>query len=473
MAAAAAATVLVGVGTAAAYLRFSYPKIAAAPAAAAAAGAPAVGACRVRFRGSVAAQVFYPTAQPDRPASYPLFRRPDTLAHMAAAVKKPLFLFQMFGLDRAATPAVTATGPARGAPPPPVAAAAAAAGNNNNNNPKLPVVVFSHGLYGHCDVHAAMSCQLARRGYVVVVLEHEGRAASYARTEVDAQVLTYKYPPDMSDADQQGGHAAFLRFCRDFRRPILEQREREIARVVQCLRGHGGGDDGGVYPLRGETGLPFGVADDVGEFALEWGAGGEAKAAAERHCRSLLAACDPDNLILVGHSFGGATAVLAAQSELPDLRGAFRCCVLFDPWTECLDESVLDKGLGDLPVFSLLSGGWIKNNFYHLTERLFSPKTTRNLVWAALPGTLHQWVADTPCWFPWWLSRLTKQTGDLEPGLALARTVEATLLHIGGRGGGAATELAPHLERLGMVRLDKHTRPPPTPTRESESESKL
>ena len=97
------------------------------------------------------------------------------------------------------------------------------------------------------------------------------------------------------------------------------------------------------------------------------------------HCRELLAACDPANVILAGHSFGGATAIVVAQSELPALRGAFRCCLLFDPWTECLDETVLEKGLGDLPTFSLLSAGWACNNFFGLTQRLSSTYRRRGL----------------------------------------------------------------------------------------------
>ena len=129
-------------------------------------------------------------------------------------------------------------------------------------------------------------------------------------------------------------------------------------------------------------------------------------------------------LILAGHSFGAATAIFAAQSKLPGLQNVWKCCLLYDPWTECLDQKVLDQGLGNLPTFTLLSGEWPNNNFYHLTEQLLSPERTSRLVLATLPGTLHQWVADTPCWFPWWLSHVTKQTGDMEPSAALRATIE-------------------------------------------------
>ena len=385
-AAAAAAALLLSVPL---YYRFTYPRFSILQ---------TVGACRVRFRGSVAAQIYYPTSKPQSaaPTSYPLFRSP-ALASMATAVNKPLFLFKLFGVDRASTPCFTTTG-ARGGPPPPP-----------TSGGSLPVIVFSHGLYGHCDVHASMASHLAARGYIVVVMEHEGGAASYCCSEESNTIHEYMVPPTMTEDQQSKGYDAFLELCRDFRRPMLEKREKEIERVVQCLRGE---TKDGMYPLQGDTGLPF--TDEQGV----------SKEAAEQQTTELLAAMDSENLILAGHSFGAATAIFAAQSKLPGLQNVWKCCLLYDPWTECLDQKVLDQGLGNLPTFTLLSGEWPNNNFYYLTEQLLSPERTSRLVLATLPGTLHQWVADTPCWFPWWLSHVTKQTGDMEPSAALRATIE-------------------------------------------------
>ena len=107
----------------------------------------------------------------------------------------------------------------------------------------------------------------------------------------------------------------------------------------------------------------------------------------------------------------------------------------------------INQGLGDLPTFCLLSDGWSRNKFYPLTQQLFAPETTTNVVVATLPGTQHQWVADTVFWFPKFISELTKQTGAMEPRLALKATVSASLRLIAG------DPLPWELERLGMVTL--------------------
>jgi hypothetical protein len=421
--AAAAAAALLSLPAAAAYYRFSYPRMTLSTSSA----KHAVGACRVRFRGSVAAQIYYPIIEPQSAApSYPLFR-PSVISNMASALSKPLLLFKLFGLDRASNPCFTTTS-SRGCPPPPPI----------SGEKKLPVIVFSHGLFGHCDVHTAISSQLAQQGYIVVVMEHEGGAASYCCDEESNTIHEYVVPPTMTEEQKSKGYDHFLELCRDFRRPMLEKREKEIERVIQCLRGE---TKDGMYPLQGDTGLPF-MDDQV--------VSKEAKEAANQHMALLLTSLDPENLILAGHSFGAATAIFTLQSKLPGLRNAWKCCLLYDPWTECLDQKVLEQGLGDLPTFTLLSGEWPTNNFYRLTEQLLSPERTSRLVLATLPGTRHQWVADTPCWFPWWLSSLTKQTADMEPTQALRATVEASCKLLEKYD---VTNVVEELERQGMIQL--------------------
>ena len=107
----------------------------------------------------------------------------------------------------------------------------------------------------------------------------------------------------------------------------------------------------------------------------------------------------------------------------------------------------IKQGLGDLPTFCLLSDGWSRNNIYPLTQQLFAPEKTTNVVVATLPGTQHQWVADTVFWFPKFITDLAKQTGAMEPRLALKATVCASLRLIAG------DPLPWELEKLGMVTL--------------------
>ena len=55
-------------------------------------------------------------------------------------------------------------------------------------------------LYGNADLHTGLANRLAARGYLVLVLEHEDRSASYCRTERDGAVLTYAPPPEQTPA---------------------------------------------------------------------------------------------------------------------------------------------------------------------------------------------------------------------------------------------------------------------------------
>ena len=367
-----------------------------------------VGACRVRFPTGPAAQVYFPTTatQAEAADSY-AYMRPAALAAMCRTLRKPEWLFELFGLGRAPCPCITSLKQdGLGLRPP-------AAGKPGG----LPIILFSHGLYGHCDLHATLGRQLAQQGYVVVVIEHEGRAASYCRTE-KGEVKTYQNPPEMS-AEQAASREGFLGFCRDFRRPILAHREREMATIVRCLQKRV------ARALRGD--------------GDEFGAGKEDQAAfhlAQEHLDDLLNRVDIRRMVMAGHSFGGCSAIITVQSELPELKGAFKGCLLFDPWTDPLPTSALEKGLGALPTFVLLSEYWAGMPIEHagmfeLTSRLLRPNATSRAIVGALPGSKHAWVTDVPFWFPGAMGRVTKQCGAVAADECLRKTVDASLELLG------------------------------------------
>lgn len=71
--------------------------------------------------------------------------------------------------------------------------------------------------------------------------------------------------------------------------------------------------------------------------------------------QKLLSTIDVSRLLLAGHSFGAATAIQIAQSENAALKGAFKACLLYDPWTEPIPDAALQKGI-DLPTLTMTSG---------------------------------------------------------------------------------------------------------------------
>lgn len=377
-----------------------------------------VGAVRVRFHGGVAAQLYYPTKHSRTNTlqeSYRYFRR-NAMVGLAQALGVPVAFFQLFGLDRARSPCLTCL--EDGSPPPAV-------------DKKLPVIVFSHGLFGDLDMHSAYSRQIAEQGWVVVVLEHEDHSASYAKTET-GEVLKIARPDPMPTKDQLENHReTFWPFARTFWGPMLKQRVLEIATVVEGMR------NGTAYLLRGDNGEPY---DDE-----------EKQDAANKHVHALFSQMDTTQMVMAGHSFGGATAILAVQSELPALQNAFSSLLLYDPWVEPLPEDSLDEGLGDMPTLMILCGEWgdkNENKFFSLTERL--AEQSPHLEMGTLPGTLHRWVTDTQFWFPWILSWLIGHCGSMEPRAAMRRTVDASLAMLQRE---SSVDLALPFEDYGMQRL--------------------
>ena len=159
--------------------------------------------------------------------------------------------------------------------------------------------------------------------------------------------------------------------------------------------------------------------------------------AAEAHCRHLLSKIDVGRMHIAGHSFGGATAILAVQSSLPALSEdpPFKSCLLFDPWVEPLPERAFARGMGDLPTLAICSGAWgcdQKAKFYDQIERLLLDKSVSpRSVLATMPGTLHNWVADGPFWGPWTLLKFMDLAADVAPDVASSNTVEAACAFMG------------------------------------------
>ena len=86
-------------------------------------------------------------------------------------------------------------------------------------NQKLPVLLFSHGIGGNCEIYSQLCADIADAGFVVVALEHEEGSASYAMNSNGDEIF-YKFPPkDMPYTREK---------VVKFRETFLEQRKREV-----------------------------------------------------------------------------------------------------------------------------------------------------------------------------------------------------------------------------------------------------
>eukprot|EP01062_Namystynia_karyoxenos_P067309 TRINITY_DN6122_c0_g1_i1.p1 TRINITY_DN6122_c0_g1~~TRINITY_DN6122_c0_g1_i1.p1 ORF type:complete len:405 (+),score=136.08 TRINITY_DN6122_c0_g1_i1:79-1215(+) len=156
----------------------------------------------------------------------------------------------------------------------------------------LPLLIFSHGLFGNCDMYTQLCRELASYGCVVVALEHQDGTATGTTT------VPYRRPPahvSISNRDS----------VREFRLPFLEHRRAELLAAIQYL-----------------TAPP-----------------------AEVH--PLLRGCDVSRLICAGHSFGAASMVFAAEQVRPAL------LLLYDTWATPLPAGC--RVPSGIPVVNVLS----------------------------------------------------------------------------------------------------------------------
>lgn len=187
-----------------------------------------VGCRRIRFPDGPAAQVFFPAREIDdaeaaRKAqkAYPYMRR-EAFNGLVSWLRKPMFVMKTFGIHLWHTPCSPSAHPL----------SPMDKGKNGVTVPAtgLPVMIFSHGLGGHSDLHATLGQLMARKGFVVFALEHECRAGSYARRE-SGTVLTYDRPQELTKEQKKEGYQLYLKLCQEFRRPFLDHRESEYVVV--------------------------------------------------------------------------------------------------------------------------------------------------------------------------------------------------------------------------------------------------
>mmetsp|Transcript_2465 Transcript_2465/g.6583 ORF Transcript_2465/g.6583 Transcript_2465/m.6583 type:complete len:456 (+) Transcript_2465:575-1942(+) len=306
---------------------------------------------------------------------------------------------------------------------------------------KLPLVLFSHGLSGNMEMYTELCAQLASTGCVVVATEHEDGSASYSsRVLEDGTVQPILYKPPLPNSKVPYSRQKVL----DFRTPMLEQRVDEMRGVYEYFRDEN-------HPAATE-------ADD------------------ESVVRKILSVTDPTKLHLVGHSFGGATQLLAAQKWITEgtsqtvpvttaavaavassadgsgtvSRAATstmavdtsssspapfpQSVTVFDAWNFALPDQVLNKGIpvpsnptearNSVPVVvSILSEDWHRTSLEVEQTLQFlrncQPSTTHSYF---ARDSVHQSVSDTESFLP---SVLARKLGNRGPSELRHRTINA------------------------------------------------
>ncbi|KAF2883062.1 hypothetical protein ILUMI_23108 [Ignelater luminosus] len=172
-------------------------------------------------------------------------------------------------------------------------------GEKVNTDKKLKCIVFSHGFAGNRFLYSVICNELASRGYLVAVIEHRDQTACftyYYKSKEDA-ALDIRTPVYVRKIQIGQGHY-------ELRNEQVNQRANECSKLLDFLINLNNGI------------IPHNVLDDVKtgkeiNFKLE----------------DLVGHLDLDNLMIAGHSFGAASALLTLSK-----RKELKLGILLDPW---------------------------------------------------------------------------------------------------------------------------------------------
>jgi platelet-activating factor acetylhydrolase len=229
----------------------------------------------------------------------------------------------------------------------------------------FPIVLFSHGLGGCMEMYTQLCHQIASHGYLVVAMEHEDGSGAYAETPL-GEPIPYKSPDDSPYSRQK---------VWEFRRPFLQQRVIETTGVLDILLNQDSAREASPLPTQVEKILNAG---DISK-----------------------------GVAFVGHSFGAASMILAAQKYMADSnfqKKTLNSLSLLDPWCFALEDDALTQGIPAIvPTLSILSEAWLTNPETKQVDQLLQRCQTISSWY--IPCSVHASFSDAVSWLPRFLGR--------------------------------------------------------------------
>jgi hypothetical protein len=292
------------------------------------------------------AQVHYPssTSFPERRVeSFPWFRREviDSLASSQSSGKAQKALFQTLAdcpqLDQSYTP-------------------------KDGNSAGWPIVVFSSGVFGSCEMYSQFCRELAAYGAIVIAIEHEdgsGCFATSATTGESVPNVSLIRIPDGCDRDV-------------YRHPFLEQRADELGATAATVK----------HIVK--QGISGDVPPEQALFA------------------SVMKSGNADQLLLMGHSFGSC-GIARYLRRLSDSQQPcpYTGAVLLDVvGSMCKKQDMAHEF--QLPFALVYSEEWERAGLEAADQMASGPLCMGSCV---LRGSRHQWISESHFFLPKWLLR--------------------------------------------------------------------
>ncbi|KAL0275689.1 UNVERIFIED_CONTAM: hypothetical protein PYX00_003477 [Menopon gallinae] len=240
-------------------------------------------------------------------------------------------------------------------------------GDVNRNIGKLKAVVFSHGLGGTRFLYTNICCELASYGFVVIALEHRDGSASMTYY-YDSEQKKLKNDPTWFKVQRVhvGGPEHFPK-----RKSQVEKRSSECKRALDILENLNNGVDIGN------------ILDDDFDF------------------KQFKDNIDFSKTIMMGHSFGGATALLTLGTDY-----RFKVGVILDPWMFSI------KSHKDLPNSIEQPLIFINTQTFHIVANLkelekYTSQPNREMY--TIRQTTHENQSDTVHVIGYWLNIFMKK----------------------------------------------------------------
>ncbi|XP_028996126.1 platelet-activating factor acetylhydrolase [Betta splendens] len=266
------------------------------------------------------------------------------------------------------------------------------------SNGKCPVVIFSHGLGAFRTLYSAICAELASHGFIVASVEHRDQSSSatyYFREKSDSEKASKKVPK--TRASVQDNLAQVWMYYRALQHGESEfpLRNKQVKqRADEC-----------ILALDKLTKINSGTpVQNVLRTQFDW--------------TTLENSMDLCRIAVMGHSFGGATAIEALCKEV-----RFKCGVALDAWMFPLDDEIFPRV--KQPIFFINSEKFQWAGNISRMRKLDSAVIQRKMI--TIRGTVHQSFPDFTFLTGNWIGKLMKLKGEINPELAIDLSNKATL----------------------------------------------